>query len=38
MTLGNALSLSLADRIGTLDAGSDADIVVLTPPRRRPWR
>ena len=29
MTLGNARSLSLADRIGTLDVGSDADIVVL---------
>lgn len=29
MTLGNALSLSLADRIGTLDKGTDADVVVL---------
>ncbi|MGC4009583.1 MAG: guanine deaminase [Pseudomonas sp.] len=29
MTLGNALALGLADRIGTLDAGSDADVVVL---------
>jgi guanine deaminase len=29
ITLGNARSLSLADRIGTLDVGSDADIVVL---------
>ncbi|CAN7408899.1 guanine deaminase [Rhizobium sp. LjRoot258] len=29
MTLGNARSLSLAERIGTLDVGSDADIVVL---------
>lgn len=29
MTLGNAQSLSLADRIGTLEAGTDADIVVL---------
>ncbi len=29
MTLGNAQALSLQDRIGTLDAGSDADIVVL---------
>ncbi|MBG6200611.1 guanine deaminase [Labrenzia sp. EL_13] len=28
-TLGNAKALSLADRIGTLDAGSDADVVVL---------
>jgi len=29
MTLGNAQALSLEDRIGTLDAGTDADIVVL---------
>jgi len=29
LTLGNARALSLADRIGTLDAGSDADLVVL---------
>ncbi|KQV30647.1 guanine deaminase [Rhizobium sp. Root1203] len=29
MTLGNAQSLALADRIGTLEAGTDADIVVL---------
>ncbi|WP_283194091.1 guanine deaminase [Rhizobium sp. AN80A] len=29
MTLGNALSLSLADHIGTLDKGTDADVVVL---------
>jgi guanine deaminase len=29
MTLGNARALSLDDRIGTLDEGSDADIVVL---------
>jgi len=29
MTLGNARALSLADRIGTLAAGTDADIVVL---------
>ncbi len=29
MTLGNARALSLADRIGTLEPGSDADIVVL---------
>ncbi|MEM9634136.1 MAG: guanine deaminase [Pseudomonadota bacterium] len=28
-TLGNAKALSLADRVGTLDAGSDADVVVL---------
>lgn len=29
MTLGNAVALDLADKIGTLDAGTDADIVVL---------
>jgi guanine deaminase len=29
MTLGNAQSLSLSDRIGTLDKGTDADVVVL---------
>lgn len=29
MTRGNAEALSLEDRIGTLDVGSDADIVVL---------
>lgn len=29
MTLGNAEALSLSDRIGTLDPGTDADIVVL---------
>jgi guanine deaminase len=29
MTLGNAEALSLQDRIGTLDVGSDADLVVL---------
>lgn len=29
ITLGNAEALSLSDRIGTLDAGTDADIVVL---------
>ncbi len=29
MTLGNARALLLADRIGTLEAGSDADIVAL---------
>ncbi|MES0882339.1 guanine deaminase [Roseibium sp. SCP14] len=28
-TLGNAKALSLSDRIGTLDAGTDADVVVL---------
>ncbi len=29
ITLGNARALSLADKIGTLEAGSEADIVVL---------
>lgn len=29
MTLGNAVALDLADRIGTLEEGTDADIVVL---------
>jgi guanine deaminase len=29
ITLGNAEALSLQDRIGTLDVGSDADLVVL---------
>lgn len=29
MTLGNAVALDLANRIGTLDEGTDADIVVL---------
>ena len=29
MTLGNARALGLEDKIGTLEAGSDADIVVL---------
>lgn len=29
MTLGNAEALSLADRIGTLEEGTDADLVVL---------
>lgn len=29
MTLGNARALGLADRIGSLEAGADADIVVL---------
>jgi guanine deaminase len=28
-TLGNAEALSLSDRIGTLDPGTDADLVVL---------
>ncbi|PLW78340.1 guanine deaminase [Cohaesibacter celericrescens] len=30
-TLGNATALGLEDKIGTLDAGSEADIVVLNP-------
>lgn len=29
MTLGNAEALSLADKIGTLEPGSDADVIVL---------
>jgi guanine deaminase len=29
ITLGNAAALSVADRVGTLDVGTDADIVVL---------
>ncbi|MFT4004085.1 MAG: amidohydrolase family protein, partial [Rhizobium sp.] len=29
MTRGNAESLSLVDRIGTLDAGTEADLIVL---------
>jgi guanine deaminase len=29
MTLGNAEALSIADKVGTLDVGTDADIVVL---------
>lgn len=29
MTLGNAQALSMADKIGTLDAGTEADFVVL---------
>jgi guanine deaminase len=29
ITLGNACALSLEDRIGTLEAGTDADVVVL---------
>jgi len=38
ITRGNAEALSLVDRIGTLEAGTDADIVVLdagaTPPMK----
>ena len=29
LTLGNAEALSVADKVGTLDEGTDADIVVL---------
>jgi guanine deaminase len=29
MTLGNAQALSMEDRIGTLDAGTEADFVIL---------
>ncbi|MEW9805516.1 guanine deaminase [Mesorhizobium sp. ZMM04-5] len=31
LTRGNAEALSIADRVGTLDVGTDADIVVLNP-------
>ncbi|MDL2409327.1 guanine deaminase [Rhizobium calliandrae] len=31
MTLGNAEALSLADKIGTLDPGTEADLVILDP-------
>ncbi|WP_272010625.1 guanine deaminase [Roseovarius sp. ZX-A-9] len=31
ITRGNAVALGLEDRIGTLDAGTEADIVVLNP-------
>lgn len=31
ITRGNAVALGMADRIGTLDAGTDADVVVLNP-------
>ena len=30
-TRGNAESLSLADRIGTLEPGTEADIIILNP-------
>ena len=33
MTRGNAEALSIADKVGTLEAGTDADIVVLDCPR-----
>ncbi len=35
-TLGNAEALSLSDRIGSLDAGTDADIIVLDAKATRP--
>lgn len=35
-TLGNAKALSLSDWIGTLDAGTDADVVVLDARAARP--
>ncbi len=35
-TLGNAKSLSLSDRIGSLDTGTDADIVVLNASATKP--
>lgn len=35
-TLGNAKSLSLSDRIGSLDEGTDADIVVLNAKATKP--
>ncbi|MHA7772545.1 guanine deaminase [Roseibium sp. M-1] len=35
-TRGNAEALSLADRIGTLDAGTDADLVVLDARATQP--
>ncbi|WP_417523618.1 guanine deaminase [Marinovum sp.] len=31
ITRGNAVALGMADRIGTLDVGTDADVVVLNP-------
>ena len=36
VTLGNAEALSLADRIGTLDPGTDADLVVLNARATQP--
>lgn len=36
ITRGNAEALSLTDRVGTLDEGSDADVVVLNARATRP--
>ncbi len=36
ITMGNAKALSLADRIGTLEPGTDADLVVLNARATRP--
>ncbi|PWL19182.1 guanine deaminase [Falsochrobactrum shanghaiense] len=38
MTLGNARALSMQDRIGTLDEGTEADIVVLDSSATSPMR
>ncbi|MFC4626043.1 guanine deaminase [Daeguia caeni] len=38
MTLGNARALSLEDRIGTLEAGTEADLVVLDSCATAPMR
>jgi guanine deaminase len=35
-TRGNAEALSMADRIGTLDAGTDADLVILDARATQP--
>ncbi len=36
ITLGNAAALSMTDRIGTLEPGTDADVVVLDAKATRP--
>ncbi len=38
MTLGNARALSMEDRIGTLEEGTEADIVVLDSSATSPMR
>lgn len=38
MTLGNARALSMEDKIGTLDEGTEADIVVLDSAATSPMR